>query len=166
MSDVRFIEQAFGSRIRPRHIRDATKASDEIYSDADIFKELDWRDVTCDLLERHRDAIYGFLPEAFCYFLPGIYTVGIQEGRPELLVNHGLIAMLDRGNAPGSWDEFFRQRWRNLTSSECEATQRWILWLAAFNPGPIADASLSRAYDIIDLLANQGGASPIAAWPK
>lgn len=68
----------------------------------------------------------------------------------------------------GSWDDFFRERWPQLTPRECEATQRWILWLEEFDPPPIEDASLSlsRAYDTIDLLAHQTGATRMAAWSR
>jgi hypothetical protein len=165
-NDIYLIEVAFAARGRPESMRDITRDADEVYGDADAFAGIDWRDITCAMLEKHYDAIYGFSPAAFCYFLPGIYTAGIREDRPDLLVNQGLIATLDRGNSPASWDEFFRERWPKLTSRECEATQRWILWLDEFDPPIIPDASLTRAYDTMDLLANQGLATPIAAWPK
>ena len=163
---LNFIESAFALRARPDPIRDMSRPTDEIYGDADAFAGLDWREVTCALLERHFEAISGFLPGAFCYFLPGIYSAGIREGRPDLLVNQGLINMLDRGNAPASWDKLFQERWPSLSPRECEATQRWILWLAEFDPPPIEDVQLSRAYDTIDLLAHQAGATPIAAWSR
>lgn len=166
MNDLSFIEQAFGARARPEQVRDMSRPTDEIYGDADAFAGMDWRDVTCDLLDKHSDAVHGFSPEAFCYYLPGIYSAGMREGRPDLLVNHSLIMGLDRGNAPASWDDFFRERWPRLTPQECEATQRWILWLEEFDPPPISDASLSRAYDTMDLLAHQAGATPIAAWSR
>jgi hypothetical protein len=166
MSELNFIENAFAARARPEQVRDMTKPADEIYADADAFAGVDWRDVTCAMLDKHFDAVHGFSPMAFCYYLPGIFSAGIREGRPDLLVNDALIITLDRGNAPASWDDFFRERWPRLTPQECEATQRWILWLAEFDPPPIADASLSRAYDTMDLLAHQAGATPIAAWSR
>jgi hypothetical protein len=166
MSDLNFIESAFAARLRPVRLRDVAQPADDVYGDADAFVGMDWRDITCAMLDRHYDAIYGFSPTAFFYFLPGIYSAGIREGRPDLLVNQGLIMTLDRGNAPASWDDFFRERWPKLTPPECEATQRWILWLEGFDPPPIADASLSRAYDTMELLAHQTAATPIAAWSR
>jgi hypothetical protein len=166
MNDIDFIEKAFAKRERPQTVRDMSRPADEIYSDADAFAGKDWREVTCALLEKHYNATSGFSPEAFCYYLPGIYVAGMREGRPDLLVNDALIIGLDRGNAPASWDDFFRERWPRLTPQECEATQRWILWLSEFDPPPIEDASLSRAYDTMDLLAHQTGATPIAAWSR
>jgi hypothetical protein len=155
MNDIEFIEKAFAKRERPQAVRDMSRPADEIYSDADAFAGKDWREVTCVLLEKHYNATSGLSPEAFCYYLPGIYVAGMREGRPDLLVNDTLIIGLDRGNAPASWDDFFRERWPRLTPQECEATQRWILWLSEFDPPPIEDASLSRAYDTMDLLAHQ-----------
>jgi hypothetical protein len=166
VSDLKFIDEAFSARKRPEHVRDTTRPPDDIYADADAFAGMDWRDVTCAVLDKHYDAIYGFTPTAFCYFLPGIFSAGIRQSRPEMLVNQGLIMTLDRGNAPASWDEFFSARWPKLSPQECEATQRWILWLDEFDPPPIADAALSRAYDTMGLLAHQTGATPIAAWSR
>lgn len=166
MDDLNFIEQAFVARVRPEQARDIQRSADEIYGDADAFAGMDWRDITCAMLDRHFESVHGFSPEAFCYYLPGIYSAGMRESRPDLLVNRSLIMTLDRGNAPASWDDFFRERWPRLTPQECEATQRWILWLAEFDPPPISDASLSRAYDTMDLLAHQAGATPIAAWSR
>jgi len=166
MNDIDFIGQAFAKRARPKEVRDMSRPLDEIYGDADAFAGKDWCEITGALLVKYHDSISGFSPAAFCYYLPGIYIAGMREGLPDLLVNHALISGLDRGNTPGSWDDFFRERWPRLTPQECEATQRWILWLAEFESPPIADASLSRAYDTMDLLAHQAGATPLAAWSR
>jgi hypothetical protein len=120
MNDIDFIEKAFAKRERPQAVRDMSRPADEIYSDADAFAGKDWREVTCARLEKHYNATSGFSPEAFCYYLPGIYVAGMREGRPDLLVNDALIIGLDRGNAPASWDDFFRDRWPRLTPQECE----------------------------------------------
>src|ERR1700722_5824891 len=109
MTDLNFIENAFAARARPDVVRDMSFASDDIYGDADAFAGMDWRNITCAMLDKHYDAIHGFSPLAFCYYLPGIYTAGIRESRPDLLVNQGLIITLDRGNTPASWDDLFRE---------------------------------------------------------
>jgi hypothetical protein len=80
-----------------------------------------------------------------------------------MTVNDSLIQMLDRSNMPSSWDDFFLERWPRLDAAECEATQRWILWLVAANPPVIAEHSLSRAFDTINLIANQATAFPMAS---
>lgn len=162
VSTLGFIENAFGRRARPARVVSAEHPPTEIYADAEAFAGKDWREITCQILDSHSDAVFGLLPEAFCYFLPGIFSAGIREARPDLLVNQSLIMTLDRGNSPASWDDFFRARWPKLTPAECEATQKWILWLEDFDPPPIEDASLSRAYDTMDLLARQDAAVPLA----
>ena len=110
MNDLEFIDRAFADRAKPQRVRDMTRPAEDMYSDADAFAGMDWREFRCSILDEYFDAIYGFSPEAFCYFLPGIYSAGIRENRPDLLVNHGLVTTLDRGNAAGSWDAFFTKR--------------------------------------------------------
>ena len=162
VSILDFIEDSFRHRSRPERVVSGDYSSTELHTDALVFSGMDWRELSCAALQRHADAVFGFSPEAFCYYLPGIFSAGIRENRPDLLVNGSLIMTLDRGNAPESWDDFFRARWPTLTSAECEATQKWILWLEEFEPPPIEDASLSRAFDTMDLLAHQSAAIPIA----
>ena len=162
MELLKFIEDAFHARVRPPAVIAVDQPATELRSDALAVACSDWRELTCDMLDKYPDCVHGFSPTAFCYFLPGIFSAGIRERRADLLVNHSLITGLDRSNSPASWDDFFRARWPRLTPSECEAAQRWILWLEEFEPAPIADASLSRAYDTLETLANQSIATPIA----
>jgi hypothetical protein len=49
-----------------------------------------------------------------------------------------------------------------LNAGECHAVQSWLLWLADVVPAVVEDHSLGRAFDTIDLLINQAGATPIA----
>jgi hypothetical protein len=162
MQLLQIIETAFAHRCRPEHVIDALAGITEITADALAFQPIDWKEVNVALLEKHPDSVFGFSPAAFCYFLPGILSVGIRENRPDLLVNYSLITMLDRGNAPESWDDFFRARWPQLTPAECEATQGWILWLEEFEPPPMEDIVLTRAYDTLEILSNQAMAEPLA----
>lgn len=117
-----------------------------------------WSCVTGSQLEKHFEAIFWFTPEAFCYYLPGIFTVGIQENKPWLIVNHSLVNMLDRSTDPSSWDDFFVARWSQLTARECEATQGWVLWLSSFNDSSYSESSLARAFDTLDLLRQRAKA--------
>jgi hypothetical protein len=111
-----------------------------------------WWQITGLQLEKHFDAIFWFTPEAFCYYLPGIFSAGIKEDRPWLIVNHSLVNMLDRSPDPTSWDEFFSIRWSKLTKSECEATQAWILWLSSCEESSYSEIALTRAFDTLELL--------------
>jgi hypothetical protein len=162
MNILDFIETAFVQRPRPDHVIDSNAPPTELTTDALAFDRLDWRELNCAILEQRHDAVFGFSAASFCYFLPGIFSAGIRESRPDLLVNYSLITTLDRGNSPASWDDFFRARWPQLTPSECEATQRWILWLEEFDPPPMEDVVLTRAYDTLDILSNQNVATPLA----
>lgn len=116
------------------------------------------------MLEKYFDAVIGFSPSAFCYFLPGILSAGIKEDRPNLLVNDTLVSMLDRGNSSASWDNFFAARWPMLSPQECEVVQRWILWLEQAVPPVIDEIALTRAFDTLDLLSKQNFATPIAKY--
>jgi hypothetical protein len=158
------IERAFEKRQRPASIIDALHASPESTKDAMAFEGVEWRQVTCAMLEKYFDAVIGFTPSAFCYFLPGIFSAGIRENRPDLLVNDTLISTLDRGNSAASWDSFFAARWPMLSPEECEAAQRWVLWLEEAVPAVIDEISLTRAFDTLDLLSKQNLATPIAKY--
>lgn len=117
-----------------------------------------WSSLTGSQLETHFEAIFWLTPEAFCYYLPGIFTAGIRENKPSLIVNHSLVGMLDRSPDPLSWDDFFLARWPQLTAGECEATQAWLLWLSSVGDTSYSESSLSRAFDTLDLLRGRTGA--------
>ena len=151
---VEQISAAFAHRPKPTGVVEAGQPATEIYDDARYFAEKYWQDVTCQELGQYRDAVFGFSPEAFCYFLPGIYCAGIRENQPTLIVNGSLIGMLDRANQPPAWDEFFLERWCRLSREECEAKQLWISWLSEVAPQPFSDDSLSRAFDTVTLISN------------
>ena len=159
----RIIAQAFSKRERPLAVVPINCPPTTEYADAAFFEGKDWKDLVCSDLDKCFEAMSGFSPEAFCYFLPGVFCAGIRENRPNMIVNDGLITGLDRSNMPSSWDTFFAERWPRLTAAECEATQRWIMWLSEFNPPVISDHSLSRAFDTVTLLANLSSAIPLAS---
>lgn len=149
---LRLIEEAFSHRPMPRLFLLSEQLAAHEHDDVMSFWGKPWSGVTGLQLEKHFDAIFWFTPEAFCYYLPGIFTAGITENKPWLIVNHSLVNMLDRSPDPVSWDDFFFARWSELTARECEATQAWILWLSSFEDGSYAESSLARAFDTLDLL--------------
>lgn len=157
------ISEAFSQRSLPAQVIPSEAADTEEYTDAEFFRGRHWESVTCSEWESHPAAVFGFSPEAFCYFLPSVFVAGIRENRPELLVNSSLVMTLDRSNAPSSWDNFFVKRWPTLSGGECRVVQSWLLWLADVVPPVVEDQSLSRAFDTIELLLNQANAIPIAA---
>ena len=152
MKTLQLIERAFSHRQKPALFLLPEQLAKHEYADVATFLGIHWSSVTCDQLERHFEAIYWFTPETFCYYLPGIFSAGIKEERPELIVNHSLIGMLDRSPEPDLWDEFFLSRWQLLNMQECEATQEWVLWLASCEGAGYSEHSLSRAFDTLGLL--------------
>lgn len=159
-----FIAKAFEGRALPNSVVKAGSPATDIYEDAQAFAGKTWQQVTCAELQQYYSAMTGFTPEAFCYFLPGIFSAEIRENKPKLLINDTIINSLDRGNSPNSWDDFFLQRWPKLNSQECDATQRWLLWLS--DSDKLQDVALSRAFDTLTLLANQRDAIPLASWTR
>jgi hypothetical protein len=86
VSLLTFIEKAFSEREAPQSVvREGHPNTDE-YTDALMFQGKIWKDLTCADLDQYYAATSGFSPDAFCYFLPGIYSAGIREDRPDLLV--------------------------------------------------------------------------------
>ena len=156
------IESAFSDRQMPQSaVRNDAPATDE-YLEAKCFSGKHWKDFSCADLDRLSGAIFGFSPEAFCFYLPGILAASIRENNPDTMMSQSIINMLDRIAAPSSWDDFFGARWPLLSPAECAAIQNWILWLTEFEPPIFGDGPLSRAYDTLDLIALQKRATPIA----
>jgi hypothetical protein len=147
-----FIEEAFSHRCMPRVFLVSEQLAAHEREDVMSFWGKPWSCVNGLQLEKYFDAISWFTPEAFCYYLPGIFTAGINEKKPWLIVNHSLVNMLDRSLDVASWDDFFFARWSQLTTRECEATQEWILWLSSFEDTSYSEVSLARAFDTLDVL--------------
>lgn len=152
MNALRIIEDAFNHRRMPTVFLVSEQLATHERMDVMSFWGQPWPSLTGAQLEKHFEAVFWFTPEAFCYYLPGIFSTGIKENKPSLIVNGSLLNMLDRSADPLSWDDFFSARWPCLTSSECEATQAWILWLASVQSNLYSEASLDRALDTLELL--------------
>jgi hypothetical protein len=149
------VREAFSSRARPRNVVPCDHPNTTEYTDALHFQGRDWRDTNCDLWSKFSDAIYGFCPEAFCYFLPGIIYAQVREDEPELLLNSSLIGMLDRSENVEYWDAFFIERWPRLNRNECLALQEWVLWISSKGTGMFSEASLTRAFSTLNILASK-----------
>jgi hypothetical protein len=150
MNLIDFIEKSFTNRNQPDFVVNDPHPNTNEYIEAMHFQGKPWKSTDLEDWEKYSDAIYGFSPEAFCYYLPGIFCVGIKEECPNLLVNYSLLGMLDRSPDPTCWDNFFVERWVMLTEKECEAAQQWILWLSCFEPP--SDTRCTKAYETLELL--------------
>jgi hypothetical protein len=164
MEIIETIQRAFAHRGLPPLVVMPEEPPSEMYDDACHFQGRTWSSLTCDELNEHQDAVFGFTPEAFCYYLPGIIAAGIRENRPHLLINASLVTMLDRSNTPNSWDDFFAMRWPSLSVQECMAVDSWLRWLAELSPPVFAAHSIDRALGTLKLLIDRGKATPIAAY--
>jgi hypothetical protein len=92
----RLIEEAFNHRRMPLLFLVSEQLAAHEHDDVMSFWGHSWVSVTGLQLDEHFDAIFWFTPEAFCYYLPGIFTAGINENNLWLIVNHSLANMLDR----------------------------------------------------------------------
>ena len=158
------IDVAFSHRTTPCEVIKPGAPKTDEYQDASAFLGKNWRTLRCHDFELYPAAVSGFSPEAFCYYLPGILTSSLVEMRPDLDAGSALIYMLDRGNGPVSWDEFFIERWCSLNEEECRAVQQWVLWLAEKDPGGFISTALDRAFDTLEILANRKQATPLALF--
>ena len=152
MNRLSIIQQAFSQRERPKVILLPEYVSVDVCEDINSFIGQAWENITGNQMEKHFEVIFWFTPEAFCYYLPGFMSAGIRENNPELIINHSLVNMLDRGPEKELWDDFFVKRWSMLRLKECEAVQEWLLWLSSCGRTSFSDNSLSRAFDTLSLL--------------
>lgn len=149
------IRQAFGHRARPTSLSGSSQLSQMELMDLVTFSGFEWDNVDADMWEKHFDMISLLSPEAFCYYLPGICTASLLEKRPDLIVVSAVIGMLDRTPTPEWWDDFFLERWPQLTAPECEAVQQWVWWLTTLPGTSHSEESLMRALHTLELLSNQ-----------
>lgn len=146
------ILESFAGRPKPSSATLALVPNTCEYEDAKFFEGKDWRDVDIESLKEHSDAVYGFAPEAFCYYLPGVMVASIKASNARLSVIDALIGSLDRSPNPDYWDEFFVARWPLLNEREVRAVQQWVLWLLEADPVYFESDALGRAMDTLDLL--------------
>ena len=155
---LNLIENAFLERAQPLTTTILTAPKDDMYDDAKAFEGKMWQDVTCRDFEDHMSAPIAFNPEAFCYYLPGIFSATVRENQPSMIAVDSILGTLDF-SSPEHLDNFFYERWPKLTLEECEATQHWLLWLASTDPQnnmdvpyPRAHNPVSRAFDTLNYL--------------
>jgi len=149
---LELIREVFANRPMPDVLVSSKQLSEDERKEVMSFQGKHWSAVTCEQLELCHEVVFWFSAKAFCYYLPGILSAGIKENRPDLLVYHSIIEMLDRSLDPTHWDDFFLERWPLLTPKECEAVQEWVLWLASLDSTAYYDNTFSRALETLDLL--------------
>lgn len=159
---MRRIEVAFGWRVRPGSCVVSNAPRTDEYEDAGAFDDIEWKDVSDKMLNKHPAAIYGFSPEAFAYYLPGIMASAVRDNAPDSRAVDGVVAMLDRSNQAGTWDDWFVARWSLFSVDELVVVSDWLLWLASSGDAGFTDSQLTRALDTVDMLRARELATPIA----
>ena len=162
MNILEKIEFAFAARQRPDVCVAVEPPRTDVYQDAHHFQGMNWRELNCTSLATHSACVFGFTPDAFCYYLPGIYASGIRENRANLEVNSSLLSMLDRSNTPKTWDDFFVERWTLLNEPEILATKDWVCWVFDAGNGVIDSNQRRRSLETLTLLSHRRNATPLA----
>lgn len=161
----RLVFTAFAGRPAPATVVPKQSLGSCGHEDAAGFVGVARESLACDFIERYPDAITGFSPDAFLYYLPGIICAGLREGRRDLLAYDHIIRQIDRFNPPDSWDEYFIARYGALTPAECRALQQWVLWLSDTDGQYFSPSELERAFDTLGLISTIATAVPPAmAW--
>lgn len=154
MNLVKKIKEAFEWRTRPT-VDELITSTELTYDEVDSVMHIgknDWYHVTADDWETYSEA-YSFLsPSAFCYYLPSMLKVTIEDNNPNLLVTSHIIQTLDRSPLIEWWDEWFYERFTLLTQAELDVLQEWVIWLSSFENNPFSDITYSRALDTLSLL--------------
>ena len=146
------IGKAFADRAPPSAITDSMQLSDVEYDEVMSFDGMVWRDVAFDQVEKNADAVFWFSPEAFCYYLPGLFAAGLKDNRWDTNAYDSLIGMLDRSPEPDYWDDFFRPRWPLLSHQEIEAVRSWVRWFESVLPDAFRSNTYQRVDDTLTLL--------------
>lgn len=149
MELTQHIIQAFSWRPLPNKVVADDAIDSELTRDALAFQGKTFTEVTAAEWQKHFDAIYGFSPDAFCYYLPSIMIATLHAPSMGLISTDSVIGMLDRSNMPNSWDIFFTERWLHLTQDEYSVVAAWLLWLTEHESW---QAPINRAFDTINLL--------------
>ncbi|KAF1035081.1 MAG: hypothetical protein GAK33_04989 [Burkholderia lata] len=149
---MRHLRAAFSERVRPTSVVPAVSSNTNDYSDALHFSNLLWDETSAHDWTTYADAIYRFTPDAFCYFLPGIMRVSVEDNQVALTVVESLIGSLDRSPVAEYWDDYFLQRWPKLTDIECDAVIEWIGWLNEHPLSPFAKDTILRACETLELV--------------
>jgi len=148
------IEQAFGHRQRPAKVIEEHSPITPEQRDALWFAGRDWHEVDWQEWERHPDAFYAFVPEAFIYYLPSVLVSALDAPGGQLQAAHALLGVLNRSPEVYHWDAFITKRLLGLEPKEYEAIKAWVL-AESGQTHMVSEDDLTRAYETVDLLARE-----------
>jgi hypothetical protein len=118
------ITSAFAQRQRPKTVTTITVNS-ELRDDALHFDGMDWSQVVAEDWRHWSDAISGFTPDAFLYFLPSLLIVSLDKSNLPLVAADVLISLLATSADPEIWHEHFSKRFQKLSLLELKALKDW-----------------------------------------
>lgn len=148
------VERAFAHRERPSKLIESCFPVTPEQRDALWFTDRDWRAIGWQDWERHADAFYAFVPQAFVYYLPSI-LIGIASAPGgQLQVADALLGVLNRSPEVYHWDAFITKRLLGLEPAEYEVMKAWVVSLSGL-PSALDEDDLTRAYETVDLLASE-----------
>ncbi|WP_147455628.1 hypothetical protein [Solilutibacter pythonis] len=162
MNMVDCIKSAFAWRVKPVKAVADNVIESEITLDAMEFEGKFFWEISYKDLEKYHDAIYGFSPEAFQYYLPGIMMAIVDVLNYDSLILSSILDMLDRGGAPSTWEKFFIDRWLGFTQEEYSVILDWLLCISEGCQDPFQEAQMGKAFDTVALLKISECATPIA----
>jgi hypothetical protein len=148
------IEKAFAARSIPTKLVEIKTPVTPEQIDALWFRGQDWRVITREDWDSHRDAIYAFTPEAFAYYLPSIICLSIELPQKWFFPVDSLLRILDCSPVVEYWDSFIATRLIGLKKEEYEILKEWILWLSEYPPTGL-EVDFGRVFDTVNLLENE-----------
>lgn len=132
------IEAAFGWRTIPKHVIKAKAYPDDqgkfwsdIAEDAYYFTGRDWRGMTCEEFESRMCCFAGFIPPAYCYYLPGVMTASIRTPHLPLEFTLDQHIYIDLSQIRTHDSVRYLEKFILLTRAECIAVKKWMLWLVS-----------------------------------
>jgi hypothetical protein len=152
---IKHVRAAFEWRVRPNMLTASLEMSAGVMEDLGAIASFNWYETTGDIWEKYFDVYCYFSAEAFCYYLPGIIKVSLEEQEPNLIAVSSIISDLDRSCNQDGWDDLFLARWPLLTSQELCVVQEWIWWLSSCQKTSHVDDSLMRSLETIELLKSK-----------
>lgn len=151
------ISRAFAWRSFPEIFTDSDELTSDELCNLSRIRDLHWEQLTVNDWEANFDALSWLSPGAFCYYLPSILILTIEDCEPNLIVVLNIIAMLDRSPVPEWWDSFFRNRWTLLNQQELSTIEEWLYWILECSDRAVSDDSLERALGTLELLKIEQG---------
>lgn len=147
------ILNAFSSRTKPAGLYSSGNLSDSEIKELDNFNNKEWQDLDKAFWAENFSSIHLLSPEAFCYFLPSLLTIVVEEQEYYLLAFDAVLSDLDRSPNYLYWNDYFKDRWTKFTPLELETIEHVILFLSNCSDfKPDHANTLERAYNTLVLL--------------